>query len=139
MIPLKQKYKHDPENGIYGDCYRTCIASILEMNIEEVPHFFKDFKEGDDWAQEANDWFNQNGLVNVSFAFYEHPGEYMAQENTGVYYILTGEGKLGVNHSVVMCDNDIVCDPSSSGIIGPCKDSELYWIEFFLLPIMKKV
>lgn len=27
------------ERGEPGDCYRACIASILELSIEEVPHF----------------------------------------------------------------------------------------------------
>lgn len=33
MIPLNQTIFHDPDNKIYGDCQRACIASILEIPI----------------------------------------------------------------------------------------------------------
>lgn len=32
--------KHDPDNGFYGDCVRACVASILELDSADVPHFF---------------------------------------------------------------------------------------------------
>ncbi len=41
MRPQKQKYFHDPENGTWGDCDRTCVASLLCRDIEDVPHFFE--------------------------------------------------------------------------------------------------
>ena len=36
---MKQKYKHDPDNGIFGDCYRTCLAYILGLDRDDVPHY----------------------------------------------------------------------------------------------------
>lgn len=38
MKPVRQLYRHDPANGVYGDCWRACIASVLELPIEDVPH-----------------------------------------------------------------------------------------------------
>lgn len=32
----KQAFKHDPANGIYGDCYRTGIACILGIDREDM-------------------------------------------------------------------------------------------------------
>ncbi len=37
---------HNPPHS-YGDCFRACIASILEM---DVPHFL-DGNEDDDWPE----------------------------------------------------------------------------------------
>jgi len=34
----KQKYLHDPGNGVIGDCYRTAIGCILEIDPMELPH-----------------------------------------------------------------------------------------------------
>ena len=50
----------------------------------------------------------------------------------GTYYILGGQSKTGVNHTVVCHSDKIVLDPSlnDSGIIGPCDDG-YYWMTFF--------
>lgn len=41
MIPVQQRITdHDPPNGIYGDCFKCCVASILELDYDDVPHFF---------------------------------------------------------------------------------------------------
>jgi len=40
MIKRKQIYFHNPEKGSHGDCYRTCIACILEIEPVEVPKLF---------------------------------------------------------------------------------------------------
>jgi len=37
--PVKQTIIHNPDNGMYGDCFRACVASLLEKPIEKVPHF----------------------------------------------------------------------------------------------------
>lgn len=29
---------HKPEVGTYGDCYRACLCTILQVNPDEVPH-----------------------------------------------------------------------------------------------------
>ena len=40
MIFHSQLIKHDPDNGQWGDCFRTCIACIFNVhNVTDVPHF----------------------------------------------------------------------------------------------------
>lgn len=39
MIPVDQEFLHDPDAGTVGDCFRACIASVLEVPIAAVPHF----------------------------------------------------------------------------------------------------
>lgn len=36
----KQAFLHKPEEGVYGDCYRTCIACLLGIDRDAVPHFY---------------------------------------------------------------------------------------------------
>jgi hypothetical protein len=38
----------EPDNYLTGDCFSACVASILELPIEEVPNFFhcNDFWDG---------------------------------------------------------------------------------------------
>lgn len=131
MTPQIQLIKHDPDNGRFGDCYRTCIASILDLHPSEVPHFYSG-KAGDQRAH-AVAWLAVWGLN--SFQTYYDGGAtieavlYTTGEMCpGVPLILSGESRLGVNHSVVVMDGKIVSDPSGNGIIGPCDDG-LIWVE----------
>lgn len=39
MKPVDQEFLHDPENNSVGDCFRACIASVLEVPVAAVPHF----------------------------------------------------------------------------------------------------
>ena len=136
----KQLNRHDPENGIYGDCHRTAIACILDMDAADVPHFM-DKTTGKGEAPEANaaveKWLNKRGLCQIITIY---PGETplkdilhaVGHNNPGICFLLSGESATGCNHSVVACDGEIVCDPSldDSGIIGPCDDG-FYWVVFF--------
>ena len=35
----KQLNEHNPDEGVYGDCYRTAIGCLLNIPPEFVPHF----------------------------------------------------------------------------------------------------
>ncbi len=37
MIPVYQKYLHIPRKNQKGDCWRACLASILECDIDKFP------------------------------------------------------------------------------------------------------
>ena len=39
MIRRRQLFRHEPHNVIYGDCHRTAIACLLDMEPWQVPHF----------------------------------------------------------------------------------------------------
>jgi hypothetical protein len=55
MIPVKQTVFTVPG----GDCFAACVASILEVPLEEVPNFCAG---GADWLFEANRWLGTRGL-----------------------------------------------------------------------------
>src|SRR5437879_5835280 len=38
----KQRFQHDPDGGVWGDCHRTAIACALGLPRDEVPHFCDD-------------------------------------------------------------------------------------------------
>ena len=59
--------------------------------------------------------------------------QFMAVNNPGLYYLLSGTSRTGCNHTVVALDDQIVWDPSlsDSGIIGPCDDG-YYWIKLYI-------
>lgn len=144
MKPQKQLFKHDPKNGVYGDCFRTCLAVVLDLDAAEVPHFMHG-SSGVGSDEEAHDraeaWLRERGYATLNFLFEGKftPAEvmdgirWMNSRNTGALYLLAGESKTGVNHNVVCANGEIVCDPSqnNSGIKGPCDDG-WYWATFLI-------
>lgn len=136
MIPTRQRIKHDPENGKYGDCHRAVIASILEMPIDGVPHFAEDgTTRPDEMYVRCEQWLHERGLATVDVVY---PGEISLNEVlravahgtrfTPQYYILGGTSRAGCGHSVVCFKNEILHDPSGNGIVGPLNGN--WWITF---------
>ena len=55
---------HDA-SGNPGNCYQAAIASVLELDLDEVPHFAT-FADG--WTERSSQWFLDRGLLR---AFYD--------------------------------------------------------------------
>ena len=146
MKPQQQLLQHNQTQN--GDCFRTCLAILLDMDAIEVPHFMKD-ANGDEDAEnhlgEAEDWLNQIGYT---LHFTPFDGKLkdilfiQASLNKNQYYILTGRSANDCNHSVVCCNDKVVCDPSlnGSGIVGPAESEgeKYYWVGV-LMPINQKL
>ena len=81
---MKKVYQriHDPRRG---DCFKCCIASILELEYDDVPNFIE---MGEKWVEETQKFFAQHGyewtgrgLYNPRIAFLENP-QFNLYENT---------------------------------------------------------
>ena len=135
MTPYKQLIRHDPENGSYGDCWRTAIACILNRRPENVPHFMHDGCEDNaEVNRRVARWLHGQGFSVVTIPFEgDLPAilNMMKVVNPGVWWILAGTSRTGCNHSVIGRDDAIVHDPSpvDAGIVGPCDDG-YYWLDF---------
>ena len=128
MTPHNQLIKHDPENGMYGDCQRTCIAVILDLHPSEVPHFCDDptatRQDENWWEKRQTRWLNDRGLTAATVAYSGKSSMsdvmlWTSKQNPKTPMILLGTSSLGCNHVVVVLDGEIVCDPSGNGIVGP--------------------
>lgn len=73
---MKKIYQRidDPK---HGDCYKCAIASILDLEYEDVPHFVD---MGEDWLLEAQKFFREHGydysgkeLHNPNVMYLENP------------------------------------------------------------------
>ncbi len=108
------------EQTIFGDgkgnCFAACIASILDLSIEEVPNFV-DLGPIKSWFLAVNDW-----LVETRRHFYLHLETKAAGNGIGWgYHVMNGMGPRGVMHSVVgFGDVGMVWDPhpSHAGLMG---------------------
>lgn len=59
---------HDPEEGIFGDCWRTCVGNLVGAHPAGVPHFAAEY--GASWLAATNDWLcrlHQLYLVELPF------------------------------------------------------------------------
>jgi hypothetical protein len=136
MRPLKQRYRHNPEAGVYGDCHRACLASVLEINPDDIPHFGDPREVPGNWDHHQRRWLIARGYVPISMMF---DGSELSDVlyslhhlNPDTYCILGGSSRNGTGHSVVVCNGEIVHDPSldDSGIVGPMEDGR-YWVTYF--------
>ena len=119
MTPVDQEFLHDKENGIYGDCQRAVIASLLDLPISEVPHFLKE-ANGDayDFFTRLQDFVNSHGYVLATSR--GKPLLVYCGNDLPYYHEIAGMSPRGVMHAVVGCNGKVVHDPhpSKAGLIG---------------------
>lgn len=106
MTPVDQTTFGDGRNGTEpGDCFRACVASVLDVPIGEVPNFVAEAA----WFRALLDWLAPRGLWFVSMP--ATPAPWIPD---GVHYIASGPAPRGVSHAVVMSDGLLVHDPHPS-------------------------
>ena len=108
MKPLKQKYLHIPDKQ-HGDCWRTCIASILECDIDLFPYHNGDI----DWEDEYQEVCTI--LESIGYEYSSIPVHLLREgdldsPDTQGYVIAVGKSSRGVLHSVVW-KNGLAHDP----------------------------
>lgn len=141
MTPHKQLIAHDPEHGFWGDCWRTCIACLLEIHPAEVPNF----AAGGDQAKAdvaCRTWLKARGYnlvrfcMNADFDFSRVAADWFDD----TLYILCGASPNipGVAHCVIGRGAfEVVWDVarSGAGLAGPWEDengNRVFWIEFIV-------
>ena len=131
---------HNPEENIFGDCQRTCIACMLDKHPLEVPNFADNetWRDGSKFDQVINEYLHTQGLSLVSIAFENQDMSGLLTAigglNTEFIYMLCGRSERNINHVVVCQGKEIIHDPhpSNAKITLPCDDG-YYWI-YFLVP-----
>jgi hypothetical protein len=144
MIERKQLFRHDPEHGVYGDCHRTALACLLDLEPEQVPHFGENFESPEVFSHRVAEWLSAQGWCEVSVPYQSTLDELLqCQEalNPDVYYLLGGKSRTGCGHTVIGCGGEIVWDPSldNSGIVAPFDTDGLYWVTWLVPLSMRRV
>ena len=135
MTPHLQMFRHDPENGVHGDCFRTAIACLLDMAPGDVPHFNSpELIDMNAQNQLARDWLAERGLALIEFAWPAESvtfDELIANLRAGagsddLHFMLTGQSPRGTCHVVIANGSGIVHDPhpDGGGLVGP---SDGFW------------
>lgn len=60
MIPVMQTKFTDIKKDIHGNCFRACVASLLEIDIEAIPAW-EDMGSDGSWADSYYSFLNQHG------------------------------------------------------------------------------
>ena len=121
MTPVNCRIRHDPECGQYGDCIRACIATILDVDAEDVPHFSHDDPAPETILMRVREWLCEWSRGTIGLLHLIFPGdvglsdmlEYMGSINPDSTYMLFGNTGPGGGDHVVVCQADrIVHDPA---------------------------
>ena len=110
MIALKQT-KLSGENGGIGNCFMTCVASILGKRIEDVPNVETLFILGEFWLEVFNKWLWYHNLEYVLI----NEDEWI----DGEPYLANGMTERNTMHSVIYLNGKLFHDPhpSNSGLV----------------------
>ena len=93
MKPVMQSILLDDKGPIKGDCFRACVASIMELPIDALPNFCS---LPPDWWERFGQWLRERGWACVEVQL---PATFAVPFDTWV--IFSGKGPRGVMHSVV--------------------------------------
>ncbi len=119
MIPVTCRIPHKPEEGKYGDCFRACVASILELGANDVPHFSDGDPGGEEMHRLLREFLAPKKLTSVFVGFDASEGfanvmEMFDMMNGHIHAILFCANDSG-NHAVVIKGGKVVHDPSWGG------------------------
>ena len=155
MIHQKQLYLHEPDKMQFGDCHRTSLACLLNIPVEDSPHFIGEYErrqalrlQGEEvepyiWQDEQAEWLASLGYATADVAFdgsvpVEDLFAFMRDRNPEIYYMLGGTSPRGTNHSVVCYGGKWEWDPHPEGgfLVGPLDNG--VWEITFLLPLITR-
>ena len=124
---MQQVKYHRPRKGEFGDCLRACLASLLDMEMEDVPAF----AEGMTYSSVPNmrvylgrvrEWLDGTGramwVIVLPVAKRDDVLGMIGNLNPNQRWVLVGGSRAtGINHAVC-CRGDVIeHDPSE--LTGP--------------------
>lgn len=138
-VVVQMKYifcQTSSDDGQTGDCLRACVASVLGLEAEEVPHFFHDKCTAEIGAERLKDFARGRGLVPCYIIYpgsvpMEQVLEYWGGMNPDVPAILYGSTQ-DEEHCVVILDGEVKHNPawSNSPLVGPTSENLWYVLVF---------
>lgn len=133
---------HYLPNRLIGDCYRTCIACLLDKHPSEVPHWLENYWWngqlvilGREFEDAVDDWLQTQGYAKFDLPF---PGENSLQDvadtiahinGTNFLYMVGGFSPRNCGHVVIYRGRTLLWDPASDklGLSKPMEDGN-WWL-----------
>lgn len=112
---VEQRLFFDAETGERGDCLKCCLATLLGLGYDDVPHFAS---MGDMWWIEMTNWLAAKGW-RIGNAWFTPSDEDPAKLSgytqglwvAGVKSRRTRPDGSHISHMVVMHDAEVIWDP----------------------------
>lgn len=130
--------RHDGHaaDGTPGDCTRACVASLLETDPQNVPHFVVYV----DWLAELSRWALDHGLLALWINPTQIDDGVIDDFGVGEYAIAAGPSPRGPFwHDVVIRTRDLTVawdpHPSGAGILEICEILALVPAEPWLVAV----
>ena len=115
MTPVMQTI-----TGNRGNCLSAVFASLMELDLNEVPYFFENIKEDETDVKKALYIFNRDVkkfLYSKGYFFLElEPSniEEIISQMRG-FFIIGGKPPRGYNHAVIYTSEGLAHDPHPEG------------------------
>ncbi len=114
-----------------GDCFRCCVATLLDLPRDDVPHFAGGPDGAAAWVVRTQEWLAQRGLLYIQVTDFVWP---WVRGLSAPLVIAGGKSPRGVKggHAVVV---EVTCNgwrlihdphPSRAGIVGEPEDYGLF-------------
>ena len=100
-----------------GNCHQACLASILELPLDDIPDFCNDYP-ATKWDQAENEWLLERGLFCVHLRFDDPEASAVAWLTNNVPCV-AGVNSLttkGAQHSVIYYKGNVIHDPHQSQV-----------------------
>lgn len=109
MTPLIQTILDTGDASAPGNCLQTAVASLLDLPLEEVPHFvLNEAMGGPAWFDGLLAFAKESGL-RVEPLWDKNPAE------PDEHYLAFGHTVRGTYHAVVHLNGQLAHDPHPSG------------------------
>lgn len=95
-----KKYDQLISGDVDGDCFRACMATVLQIPIDTLPNW-----HDNQWFLKWDKWLHERGLgITVHSSYFGVDGLWIASVKSQNYEDIT--------HAIVMNDEDVFHDPS---------------------------
>lgn len=110
--PTQDHRLHFQKQAGADDCWRTCIACLLGMPRDDVPHFLAE--HGKDYQRATNAWLAAHGLGLATYT--SDPFEGVPELRRTVVMVAGGDLDAKQAHAVLWRDGKIFHDPGEAGL-----------------------
>lgn len=126
MKRVLQEFMHDPANDIVGDCQRAVIASLLDLELKDVPHFGQLSGDSSEKFWELiQEFVKQYGYQYLTVNATGSGISFFGSDEK-IYHEIAGPSPRFTDtlHAVVACNGEIVWDPhpEHTGLAGTPDD-----------------
>jgi len=97
--------------GKEGNCFAACVASLLGLDLSDVPNFCA----RQTWWVDLIDWVRPFGLRPLSFPTRGRTDEWATWFAPDQVVIASGPAVRGFDHSTLYLDGKLFWDPHPSG------------------------